>query len=151
MAIRLDGLVEEEKQTVKQGGYEEEISFWDGCKGNGLSAGVERRLAVLVGEAEQARRQYYVGSTVKVLRRWVGWYDREGNWVEGHRHSHTGLGARALGMEVVAVTEGKAGGQLETKAITRFFGRTYCNNQRPDAAGTVDNPDVVNYLYFVYW
>ena len=70
------------------------------------------------------------------------------NRVEGHRHSHTGHGARAA-MEVLAVSEGPAGGQLETAAIRRYYGRELCDNMRPDAAGT--KLDAHNFLYFVWW
>ena len=153
LVVFLNRLVENEKRSLQTAGYlGTEIRFWMGCTGNVTRKAVFDRLHVLVaGEAKQWRNGYYIGSTMQVLQRWVGWYDseEEGHWVEGHRHHWTGKQARA-DMEVLAVSEGEAGPLLEKCAIQRYYARhDGCFNRRPDAAGT--KVDAHNFLYFVWW
>ena len=117
LVVCLNGLVEDEKRSLQTAGYfGTEIRFWAGCTGDGTRKAIFSRLDALVtGEARQWRNGYYIGSTMKVLDRWKGWYDKNGNWVEGHRHNWTGKRVRAH-MEVLAISEGEAGPLLEKAA-----------------------------------
>lgn len=118
LVVCLNGLVENEKRSLQTAGYfGTEIRFWVGCTGDGTRKAVFSRLDALVaGEARQWRNGYYIGSTMQVLDRWMGWYDdRSGDWVEGHRHNWTGKRVRAH-MEVLAISEGEAGPLLEKAA-----------------------------------
>ena len=151
LVVYLNGLVDDEKAALRTAGYlGTEVRFWTGCTGKVTRQAVFCRLDALVaGEARLWRNGYYIGSSMGLEDRWMGWYDKKtGNWIEGHRHRWTGKRARAT-MEVLAVSEGEAGPNLEREAIMRYYRRHGCANRRPDAAGTTI--DAHNFLYFVWW
>ena len=153
----LDGCVGKEKEKVQAAGYgRERVVFWEGCKGNAFKREIMGRLDSLVaGRERKWNRGYYIGSTMRVVERWQGFYSKDGRWVRGHRHRWTakedGPGAEMANMEVLAINEGIVGGQLETEAILRWYGGQGCCNKKANAGGTVGDHEAVNFLYFIWW
>ena len=150
----LEDKMKKEKDEVREAGYGREIGWWEGCVPDKTDKDVMIQLGKLVGEVvgqeAEGHQGYYIGSTQNVVRRWRGWYDDDGRWVEGHRNKWTGE-SRAARMVVLAVRSGKQGGQLEDKALDVWQGKKKNLNISRRAVGTANCERAVNYLYFIYW